>query len=98
MNNIFNKLIICLYFVGSVAFMGVAAYFLTRPSLEIQWQEKAVFSAFFAGAILCMGFSCIFHTFYCHSEKVGKFFNKYVFKNLILDKIFRFLKHIESAS
>ena len=67
-----------LSFVGCIAFIGVAAYFLTRPSIEIQWQEKAVFSAFFAGAILCMGFSFLFHTMYCHSERVGKLFNKYV--------------------
>lgn len=64
------------HLLGFIAFIGVAAYFLTRPSVEIQWQEKAVFSAYFAGAILCMGFSWIFHTVYCHSEKVGRFFNK----------------------
>lgn len=64
------------HLLGFVAFVAVAAYFLTRPSVEVQWQEKAVFSAFFAGAILCMGFSWIFHTVYCHSEHVGRFFNK----------------------
>ncbi len=61
---------------GCIAFIGVAAYFLSRPSIEVQWQEKAVFSAFFAGAILCMGFSFLFHTMFCHSERVGKLFNK----------------------
>ena len=70
--------IVLFSFAGCIAFIGVAAYFLTRPSIEIQWQEKAVFSAFFAGAILCMGFSFLFHTMYCHSERVGKLFNKYV--------------------
>ena len=69
--------IVLFSFSGCIAFIGVAAYFLTRPSIEIQWQEKAVFSAFFAGAILCMGFSFLFHTMYCHSERVGKLFNKY---------------------
>ncbi|XP_046572458.1 adiponectin receptor protein-like [Haliotis rubra] len=64
------------HLLGMIAFMGIAIYFLSRPSVEIQWQEKAVFSAFFAGAILCMGFSWVFHTVYCHSERVGKFFNK----------------------
>ncbi|XP_064605607.1 adiponectin receptor protein-like [Liolophura sinensis] len=64
------------HLLGMIAFLGIATYFLTRPSVEIQWQEKAVFSAFFAGAILCLGFSWIFHTVYCHSEKVGKLFNK----------------------
>ncbi|KAI8771842.1 adiponectin receptor protein-like [Biomphalaria glabrata] len=64
------------HLLGMIAFLGIAAYFLTRPSVEIQWQEKAVFSAFFMGAILCLGFSWVFHTVYCHSERVGRFFNK----------------------
>ncbi|CAL1537498.1 unnamed protein product [Lymnaea stagnalis] len=64
------------HLLGMIAFLGIAAYFLTRPSIEIQWQEKAVFSAFFMGAILCLGFSWVFHTVYCHSERVGRFFNK----------------------
>ena len=62
---------------GFIAFVGIAAYFVTRPSVEVQWQEKVVFSAFFVGAILCLGFSWVFHTVYCHSERVGRFFNKY---------------------
>lgn len=37
------------------AFIGAAVYFLTRPSVEIQLQEKLVFSAFFVGAIACLG-------------------------------------------
>ncbi|GFS11033.1 adiponectin receptor protein, partial [Elysia marginata] len=64
------------HLLGMIAFLGIASYFLTRPSIEIQWQEKAVFSAFFMGAILCMTFSWVFHTVYCHSERVGRFFNK----------------------
>jgi len=70
--------VIYAFFLGFIAFIAVAAYFLSRPSIEVQWQEKAVFSAFFAGAILCMGFSWIFHTVYCHSEKIGRLFNKYM--------------------
>lgn len=64
------------HLLGMIAFLGIAAYFLTRPTMEVQWQEKAVFSAFFLGAILCLGFSWIFHTVYCHSERVGRLFNK----------------------
>lgn len=64
------------HLLGMIAFLGIALYFLTRPTIEVQWQEKAVFSAFFVGAILCLGFSWIFHTVYCHSERVGRFFNK----------------------
>lgn len=64
------------HLLGCVAFVGIFAYFMSRPSIEVQWQEKAVFSAFFCGAILCMGFSWLFHTVYCHSERIGRLFNK----------------------
>ncbi|XP_031633195.1 adiponectin receptor protein isoform X2 [Contarinia nasturtii] len=64
------------HLLGCVAFIGVAAYFLTRPSIEIQLQEKIVFGAFFLGAIICLGFSFAFHTLCCHSETVGKLFSK----------------------
>jgi len=68
-------------FSGSIAFTAIGIYFVSRPSLDIQWQEKAVFSAFFVGAVLCLTFSWMFHTVYCHSEQVGRFFNKYVQKS-----------------
>lgn len=64
------------HLLGMIAFMGVAGYFMSRPSIEIQWQEKAVFSAFFMGAILCLGFSWLFHTVFNHSQRIGKLFNK----------------------
>jgi adiponectin receptor len=72
--SIFTK--VDLFVTGCVAFIGVATYFLTRPSVEIQLQEKLVFAAFFAGAILCLGLSFAFHTVHCHSECVGKLFSK----------------------
>uniref|UniRef100_A0A0N5AAN0 Adiponectin receptor protein n=1 Tax=Syphacia muris TaxID=451379 RepID=A0A0N5AAN0_9BILA len=61
---------------GCVAFMGVAAWFLTRPSYVVPYQEKIVFAFFFVGAITCMGMSFAFHTLQCHSIKVGRFFSK----------------------
>ncbi|PSN48521.1 Adiponectin receptor protein [Blattella germanica] len=64
------------HLLGCVAFIGVGTYFLTRPSIEIQLQEKLVFAVFFAGAVLCLGLSFAFHTFHCHSEFVGKIFCK----------------------
>jgi len=68
-------LVLCL---GFVAFIVLAVCFFVNPWIEIRWQEVAVFSAFFAGAILCLGFSFLFHTVYCHSEQVGYIFGKYV--------------------
>ncbi|XP_052781129.1 adiponectin receptor protein-like [Mya arenaria] len=64
------------HLLGMIAFIGITSYFVTRPSFEIQWQEKAVFSAFFVGAIVCLGFSWVFHTVFNHSQGVGKLFNK----------------------
>lgn len=64
------------HLLGCIMFIGVAVYFLTRPSFEIQFQEKLIFSAFFAGAIVCLGCSFAFHTLSCHSEMVGKLFSK----------------------
>ncbi|XP_017774505.1 PREDICTED: adiponectin receptor protein isoform X2 [Nicrophorus vespilloides] len=64
------------HLLGCVAFIGIAIYFLMRPSIEIEMQEKIVFGAFFAGAIICLGFSFIFHTVNCHSQFIGKLFSK----------------------
>lgn len=64
------------HLLGCVMFIGVAIYFLTRPSFEIQFQEKLIFLSFFIGAIVCLGFSFAFHTLCCHSEMVGKLFSK----------------------
>ncbi|XP_054725973.1 adiponectin receptor protein [Anastrepha obliqua] len=64
------------HLLGCVAFIGVALYFLSRPSVEIQIQEKIIFGAFFAGAIICLGFSFAFHTLSCHSVEIGRLFSK----------------------
>jgi adiponectin receptor len=61
---------------GCVAFIGVAGYFLSRPSHMIYWKDKVVFSTFFLGAIFCLGLSFSFHTVQCHSQNVGKLFSK----------------------
>ncbi len=63
--------------LGCLAFIGIATYFLSRPSIEVEIQEKLVFTAFFAGAIICLGMSFAFHTVSCHSEFVGKLFSKF---------------------
>lgn len=65
------------HLLGCIMFIGAALYFLIRPSWEVNWEEKMIFSAFFVGAILCLGFSFTFHTVSCHSEVVGKLFSKW---------------------
>lgn len=62
------------HLLGCVAFIGVATYFLC--SHDIQIQEKLIFGAFFAGAIICLGFSFAFHTLSCHSAEIGRLFSK----------------------
>ncbi|XP_055353398.1 adiponectin receptor protein-like [Paramacrobiotus metropolitanus] len=62
------------HMIGCIAFVAVATYFLAAENFA--WTEKWMFSAFFAGAVLCLGFSFLFHTVYCHSQSVGKFFSK----------------------
>ena len=64
------------HLIGCVAFALLAAWFLTRPDTHIKFQEKMVFSFFFAGAILCLGMSFTFHTVSCHSIGVVRLFCK----------------------
>ena len=62
-----------------VAFFGLGVYYLTRPLTEIQVQEKIVFACFFAGAMVCMGLSFLYHTLCCHNNKaIGRLFAKCV--------------------
>ncbi|XP_040569767.1 adiponectin receptor protein [Lepeophtheirus salmonis] len=66
------------HLLGVVAFIGLAVYILARPLTEIQHVEKAVFSCFFLGAIVCMGMSFTYHTLCCHENKdVGRLFAKF---------------------
>eukprot|EP00090_Calanus_glacialis_P022161 TRINITY_DN34194_c0_g1_i4.p1 TRINITY_DN34194_c0_g1~~TRINITY_DN34194_c0_g1_i4.p1 ORF type:complete len:531 (-),score=140.35 TRINITY_DN34194_c0_g1_i4:116-1708(-) len=66
------------HLLGSVAFIGLSIFFMTRPSTEIDHHEKAVFMTFFAGAIVCMGFSFTYHTVNCHKNKfIGQLFVKF---------------------
>jgi adiponectin receptor len=64
------------HLLGCVAFIAIAIFFLMRPTMEIELQEKIVFGAFFAGAIICLGMSFMFHTVNCHSQFIGKLFSK----------------------
>jgi adiponectin receptor len=64
------------HLIGCIAFFILAAWFLTRPKGHIDFQEKLVFSFFFAGAIVCLGLSFVFHTLSCHSVPVVRLFSK----------------------
>lgn len=71
-------------FLGFVLFVAIWILFFVFAPDSIQWQDKLVFSAFFVGAVICLGFSCIFHTLCCHSPKVSRFTNKLVLSQCLL--------------
>ncbi|CAL4069310.1 unnamed protein product, partial [Meganyctiphanes norvegica] len=62
------------HLVGCIAFIYVMIYFLSVS--PIVFEEKFIFSTFFLGAILCLGFSTLLHTLGCHSESSCKLFGK----------------------
>lgn len=64
------------HLLGAISFIAIAVYVITRPSLEIQWQEKIVFSTFFMAAIICLSCSWMYHTMSCHSPSVAYVFAK----------------------
>lgn len=64
------------HLIGFVCFLVLSIMFLVRPDINLNWQEKVVVQIFFSSAILALGFSWLFHTVYCHSERVGRLFNK----------------------
>lgn len=64
------------HLLGCGSFLVIFVYILVQDSSLVQWQDKLVFSAFFIGAVICLGFSCLFHTLSCHSELVGRLFNR----------------------
>ncbi|CAL4080700.1 unnamed protein product, partial [Meganyctiphanes norvegica] len=62
------------HLVGCVAaIFGMIYYMSVTP---IVYEEKLIISAYFVGAILCLGFSTMFHTLICHSEFVCKLCRK----------------------
>ncbi|KAL3315237.1 Adiponectin receptor protein 1 [Cichlidogyrus casuarinus] len=64
------------HLLGCGAFFAILVAHFLQPNSMLQWQDKLIITFFFIGAVLCMGFSCFFHTVYCHSETIGRLFNK----------------------
>lgn len=67
-------------FSGCVFFLCLGIFYMFRPNMSFvaPVQEKVVVGLFFLGAILCLSFSWLFHTVYCHSEGVSRLFSKWV--------------------
>eukprot|EP00112_Aurelia_sp_Birch-Aquarium-sp1_P000524 Seg1050.4 transcript_id=Seg1050.4/GoldUCD/mRNA.D3Y31 product="Adiponectin receptor protein" protein_id=Seg1050.4/GoldUCD/D3Y31 len=70
------------HLIGLVLFLLAMLAVYLRPHVSMSfdypngWAECLVFGAFFLGAILCLLFSWLFHTVYCHSVKVHSVFSK----------------------
>ncbi|EPQ16106.1 Adiponectin receptor protein 1 [Myotis brandtii] len=66
------------HLLGFVLFLFLGILTMLRPNMYFMapLQEKVVFGMFFLGAVLCLRLSWLFHTVYCHSEKVSRTFSK----------------------
>jgi len=70
------------HLIGFVLFVITMCAIFVRPHIAISfkypngWEEYLVFGAFFMGAILCLLFSWLFHTVYCHSARVHTVFSR----------------------
>lgn len=79
------------HFLGAVLFLYLAIrslIFNQVPSLihgvsindqitiNFNWDDKIVLGTFFAGAVICLGMSSIYHTLSCHSPGVCKVFSR----------------------
>ncbi|XP_012879071.1 PREDICTED: adiponectin receptor protein 2 [Dipodomys ordii] len=73
-------------FVCCVFFLCLGIFHMFRPNISFvaPLQEKVVFGLFFLGAILCLSFSWLFHTVYCHSEGVSRLFSKLDYSGIAL--------------
>ncbi|VDD80767.1 unnamed protein product [Mesocestoides corti] len=79
---------------GCVLFVTIWGSFMFIATESIQWQDKLVYSAFFTGAVICLGFSCVFHTLSCHSLKVSRFANKLDYAGIAILTIGSFVPYL----
>lgn len=64
------------HLIGSLVTLGLAIYCFAARLHRLHWTEQVVYAVFFLSGVLCMGFSCMFHTLINHSPKVFKFFSR----------------------
>ncbi|XP_039176370.1 adiponectin receptor protein 2-like isoform X2 [Crotalus tigris] len=78
--NIWTHLLGFLFFLV----LGIGYMFSPNMKYVAPIQERVVIGMFFLGAILCLCFSWLFHTVYCHSEKVSRTFSKLDYSGIAL--------------
>jgi len=64
------------HLLGWLGFLAILVVVMSQPIDHLPLQDKLIIMCFFVGTVLCLGFSWLFHTVFCHSQKVGKIFNK----------------------
>ncbi|XP_073675008.1 adiponectin receptor protein 1b isoform X1 [Garra rufa] len=74
------------HLLGLILFLCLGTLTMLRPNVSFMApvQEKVVLGVFFLGAVLCLCFSWLFHTVYCHSEKVSRTFSKLDYSGIAL--------------
>uniref|UniRef100_A0A8C8RKF2 Adiponectin receptor 2 n=1 Tax=Pelusios castaneus TaxID=367368 RepID=A0A8C8RKF2_9SAUR len=74
------------HLLGFLFFLVLGIGYMISPSINYvaPIQERIVFGTFFLGAILCLCFSWLFHTVYCHSERVSRTFSKLDYSGITL--------------
>lgn len=85
------------HLLGCGSFLAILIFVLVQERSLIQWQDKTVFSAFFFGAVVCLGFSCLFHTLSCHSENIGRLFNRLDYAGIAFLTIGSFVPYLYYA-
>jgi adiponectin receptor len=64
------------HLIGAIFFLISMVVFMVAPHIKVDLKEKLIFLAYFLGAICCLMFSTLFHTFYCYSPSVSRMFSK----------------------
>lgn len=87
------------HLLGFICFVIITIIFYVKPfcdycSSDILLQDKLIFLFFLIGAIICLLFSAMFHTFYCHSEHVYKIFSKLDYAGISLLTVGSFIPWI----
>ena len=69
------------HFVGALLFLSLGVYELifSENSATLEFTERLVFGLFFAGVVLCLTLSAIYHIMLCHSRPVEVMFLRYAF-------------------
>ena len=79
--NIFSHLIGSLAFI---AFIFSTHTYTMNYTESTRWSDHVVIAIFIVSAVLCLGFSAMFHTCSCHSQVVSAQWNKVDYIGIVL--------------